>query len=123
MDSCTECWVLLMMSSTGNDVWGAVLYFSVCVCVCVCVCRCFCLHSTADAWAVVSAIDPHLAFIRSYPSLPVVYCRVPEVIVYHPPCTFRVKLDSWTASCPSLTRHVYVPPSLLVSTLRTILSP
>ena len=24
LDSCTECWVLLMMSSIGNDVWGAV---------------------------------------------------------------------------------------------------
>ena len=23
MDSCTECWVLLIMSSTGNDVWDA----------------------------------------------------------------------------------------------------
>ena len=31
LDSCPECWVLLMMSSTGNDVWGAALYFSVCV--------------------------------------------------------------------------------------------
>ena len=39
------------------------------------------------------------------------------------PCTFRMWLASWTASCPSLTRHVYVLPSLLVSTLRTILSP
>ena len=25
LDSCTEYWVLLMMSSTGNDVWGAAL--------------------------------------------------------------------------------------------------
>ena len=43
LDSCTECWVLLMMSSTGNDVWGAALYFSVCVgggSVCVCVRMC-----------------------------------------------------------------------------------
>ena len=31
LDSCTECWVLLIMSSTANDVWGAGLYFSVCV--------------------------------------------------------------------------------------------
>ena len=39
MDSCTECWVLLIMSSTANDVLGAALYFSVCVWgggVCVC---------------------------------------------------------------------------------------
>ena len=26
--------------------------------VCVCVCVCKCLHSIADAWAVLSAIDP-----------------------------------------------------------------
>ena len=31
LDSCTECWLLLMMSSTGNDVWGAAQLFTVCV--------------------------------------------------------------------------------------------
>ena len=73
-----------MMSSTGNDVWGAVQYFTVCVwgegeCVwgegnvcggeeeCVCVSACVYVHSTADAWAVLSAMDPHslpLAYIQ-----------------------------------------------------------
>ena len=110
LDSCTECWVLLIMSSTGNDVLGAALYFTVCVgqresvCVCVCVCRCLCLHSTADAWAVLSAMDSHplpLAYIQyiTTPSLRVVYCSTlthpyPVLIMDHSPSTFRVKLDS-----------------------------
>ena len=86
LDRCTECWVLLMMSSTGNDVWGAALYCTVCVWGrggglyvegrgggvwgerSVCVCKCLCLHSTADAWAVLYAMDPHplpLAYVHT----------------------------------------------------------
>ena len=35
-------------------------------CVCVCVCRCLCLHSTADAWAVLSAMDPPPYLLHTY---------------------------------------------------------
>ena len=116
LDSCTECWVLLIMSSTGNDVWGAALSFSVCVregeCgweenvggggECVCVCNCLCLHSTADAWAVLSAIDIHPYLLHTYiatPTLPVVYCSTlthpyPVLIMDNSPWIFKVKLDS-----------------------------
>ena len=113
LDSCTECWVLLMMSSTGNDV-GAVQYVCVwgeegecvwggeegeCLFVQVLV---FTFHSRCMGSSICYGSTPLTSCTHTYvatPSLPVVYCSTlthpyTVLIVCDSPCTFRVKLDS-----------------------------